>query len=84
VGSVERVFEGRCWRCALCKVRSPHVPHRRPIPWVSHDVFHLAITHTPSRHPSTLTLGGLHPSLEGRGQMAASLGVDGPKRNEKG
>ena len=79
VGSVERVFEGRCWRCALCRMWS-HVPRRYP---VSHDVFHLAKTYTPSRNPSTLTLGGLHPSLEGRGQVAESLGVDGPKRNEK-
>jgi len=28
-------------------------------------------------------LGGLYPSLEGRGQVAASSGVDGPKRNEE-
>ena len=28
-------------------------------------------------------LGGLHPLLEGRGQVAASLGVDGPK-NDRG
>jgi len=39
--------------------------------------------------PNSYTLpksidGGLHPSLEGRGQVAASLGVDGPKRKEKG
>jgi len=32
----------------------------------------------PQAHPEihrTSTLGGLHPSLEGRGQVAASLGV---------
>jgi hypothetical protein len=34
--------------------------------------------------PSTSTLGGLHPSLEGRGEVAASSGgVRGPKKNEK-
>ena len=27
--------------------------------------------------------GSLHPSLEGRGQVAASLRVDGPKQNKK-
>ena len=27
--------------------------------------------------------GGPHPSLEGRGQVAASLGADGPKQNKK-
>ena len=81
VGSVERVLEGRCWHCALCRMRSPHVSRGCPIPWVSPDVFHLAKTHTPSRiHPSMLTLGGLHPSLEGRGQVVASLGVDGMKK----
>ena len=26
-----------------------------------------------------INIGGLHPSLEGRGQVAASLGVEGPK-----
>ena len=38
---------------------------------------------TRPRNPSTLMLGGLHPLLEGRGQVAASLGVDGPK-NDRG
>jgi hypothetical protein len=30
---------------------------------------------SPSQDPLTSTLGGLHPSLEGRGQVAASLGA---------
>jgi len=34
-------------------------------------------------HPPKSIDGGLHPSLEGRGQVAASVGVDGPKRKEK-
>jgi len=27
--------------------------------------------------------GGLHPLLEGKGQVAASLGEEGPKKHEK-
>ncbi|KIM34884.1 hypothetical protein M413DRAFT_32938 [Hebeloma cylindrosporum] len=53
----------------------PHVPpglpyHGSPL------VFPTYSQHTsPSQDPSTSTLGGLHPSLEGRGQVAASLGA---------
>jgi len=36
------------------------------------------------RNPSTSRLSGLHPSLEGRGQVAMNLGVGGPKKDEKG
>ena len=35
-----------------------------------------------SQDPLTLTSDGLHPSLEGRGQVAASLGVWGLKKDE--
>jgi len=28
--------------------------------------------------------GGLHPLLEGRGQVVTNLGVNGPKKNEIG
>ena len=49
--SVERVFEGQCWCCALCRMRSPHVPRGCPIPWVSPDVFHRPKpTHPPKIH----------------------------------
>jgi len=61
-----------------------HVPCRSPIPWVSPNVFYLASAHTPSQNPLTLTLGGLHLLLEGRGQVAVSGGVDGPERKGKG
>jgi hypothetical protein len=46
-------------------------------------VYYLPPTHTPARNPSTSRLSGLHPSLEGRGQVAMSLGVEGPKKNKK-
>ena len=39
---------------------------------------------SPSQNPPTLTLGGLHPSLQGRGQVAASLGAWGLKKDEIG
>jgi len=39
---------------------------------------------SPYQDSSTSTLGGLHPSLEGRGQLAASLGAWGLKKDEMG
>ena len=50
--------------------------------WVSPPVSYLPPTHVPMRYPSRLS--GLHPLLEGRGQVAMSLGVNEPKRNDKG
>jgi hypothetical protein len=62
----------------------PHIPRGSPIR-VSPCVSYLLPTHTsPSQDPSTSTLDGLHPSLEGRGQVAASLGAWGLKKDEIG
>ena len=48
-------------------------------------VFPTYSQHTsPSQDPSTSTLGGLHLLLEGRGQVAVSLGVWGLKKDEIG
>jgi hypothetical protein len=57
----------------------PHVPCRSPLVFSTHSQ-----PTNPSRDPSTSVLSGLHPSLEGRGQVATSLGVNEPKRNDKG
>src|SRR6267143_787396 len=56
-----------------------HIPHGFPTPWVSPHVSYLAPIHTLTRNPSKSTSGGLHPSLEGRGQIAMSLAMEGPK-----
>ena len=57
------------------------IPHRSPIPWVSPHVPYLLPTYKPIPKSIDIDIGGLHPSLEGRGQVAASSGVWGPKKD---
>ena len=63
---------------------SDYLPHGFPIPWVSPCVSYHSQHTSPPQDPSTLTLGGLHPWLQGRGQVAASLGAWGLKKDEIG
>ena len=58
----------------------PRIPRRSPKSWVSSHVSYLLPTHKPSRDALRLTLSGLHPSLEGRGQVAEILGIERSKR----
>ena len=51
-------------------------PHAIGLP----SCFYLPPTYNPSRNPLTLILGGLHPLLKGRGNVAVSLGVEDLKR----
>ena len=44
-------------------------------------VLYLLPTCDPSRNPLTLMLDGLHPSVEGRGVVALSAGVDLKRTN---
>ena len=50
--------------------------------WPFPDVGLLCVSYLPQPTPPNsidINIGGLHLSLEGRGQVAASLGVEGPK-----
>jgi len=59
---------------------SPYAPSEALTRWVSPLVYYLHPTHTPAPSPATLKLVGLHP---GRGKVATSVGVVGPKKNER-
>jgi len=74
------VVVSRWWR----REDSSYAPSDAPTRWVSPLVYYLPPTHMPTQNPSTLKLVGLHLSLEGRGQVATSVGVVGPKKNKGG
>jgi len=59
-----------------------YAPGEAPIASVS-LVSYLSPAHTFTPNPLTLKSGGLYPSLEGRGQVTASLGVEGPRKNKR-
>jgi hypothetical protein len=63
---------------------SPYSHSEAPTRWDSPLVYQLPPTRMPARNPSTLKVIGLHPSMEGRGQVATSFGVVEPKKNKRG
>jgi len=71
----------------------PHVPRGSPIPWASPCVCYLLPTHKPVPRSIDIDIGAYIPrwrggaswqSLERRGQLAASLGAWGLKKDEIG
>ena len=51
---------------------------------VAPHVSYLLPTYRPIPRSINIDIGGLHPSLEGRGQVAVILGAEGSKRGDMG